>query len=238
MITETAYLEPTATTAKSTMVATDQSTDFTNCENKSETLNVVTNGAYSFRATAKLNNNNETENELDYDNVDTDGDDVTDYGRPKKLQKSLTGNNLINQLDCDFSSLKTSAKPTTNPQLRQTSTIKLLTNSDSNQSDGQPQQTANNQSSSGRRKQNLIDNEFEDNFECLVSKDNSSSTAQSDNSPKVPPLRIVISSSTAGRNSKDLNQNSNNYVVSTSIESSSNSNDSNKKDSADNFYLT
>lgn len=230
MITETTYLEQATSTTKSTMVATDQSTDFTNCENKSETLNVVTNGAYSFRSASnslqsKLNNNNETENELDFD---VDSEDVTDYGRPKKLQKSLTGNNIINQLDNDFNHKSTS----------KSSSNKLLVNND--QTDVAQLVSSNNNQTSTRRKPNLLDtNDLDDNFICQQSRENSSTIGENNNnSPKVPPLRIVISSSTSGRSSKDVNQNSNNYVVSSTVDSSStNSNDGVKKEN-DNFYLT
>lgn len=245
MIAETAYLD---TTAKSTtMVATDQSTDFTNCENKSETLNVVSNG-FSFKSTSnsKLN---ETESELDLENVETN-EDVTDYCRPKKLQKSLTGNNnLINQqqtnsvfgqIDSDFNLKTTAANKSTSNQFLKTNNKNQLTNNQNNDNDLNNQQT----SGTSRRKQNLIDNEYEDNYD---------SSAAKDNSPKVPPLRIVISSTSGptGRNSKDLNQtNTNdhssvNYVVSTAVDSQvtssssfSNSQNDKKETKPENFYLT
>lgn len=222
MITETAYLE-----TKSTMVATDQSTDFTNCENKSETLNVVTNGNFSFRSTAstatKLNETKLTETENELDDIQTDDD----LSRPKKLQKGLNqgligNNNLINQQQQQQSSLDDNLKSN-----------KLLTENE-NHSNSQQQSTG------SRRKQNLIDNEYEDNFECLISKD--SSTLDCNNSsPKVPPLRIVISSSTASRNSKDhLNQTNSNYVVSTAAVDSQSSNSSinDKREDNNSFYLT
>ena len=224
MIAETTYLETTAT---KTMVATDQNTDFTNCENKSETLNVV-NGNFSFRSTvAKLN---EPESELDI--IETN-EDVTDYGRPKKLQKSvnnqnLIGNNLINQQQQQID----------NDNLK--SKINLLTENDqanNNQSNQQQQQQ------SSRRRQNLIDTECEDNFGCLIAKDSNNQSSLECNSPKVPPLRIVISaSSTAGRSSKDhLSQSNNpNYVVSTTstLESQTSSSSNNDKKEDNNFYLT
>lgn len=222
MITETAYLDSTVTTKSANMVATDHSADFTNCENKSQTLNVVTNGAYSFRSSTKQLN--ETDNELD--NINNEAEDAGDYGRPKKLQKGLAnqGNNsnLINQQQSfgQLESSETSFKG------------KLFADSE---------QTNSNQSAAGgRRKANLTETEYEENFECLASKDNAS--VDNNSSPKVPPLRIVISSSTAGRSSKDhLNLANSNYVVSTAAvdhSSSSNSQTANDKKEESGFYST
>lgn len=206
MITETAYLDSTATTKSASMVATDHSADFTNCENKSQTLNVVTNGTYSFRSSTKQLN--ETDHELDNNEVD----EAADYGRPKKLQKGLAnqGNNsnLINQQP-SFGQLESNENSFKG---------KLF---DSEQSNS-------NQQSGGRRKANAADGEYEENFECLASKEHSP-VDYNNSSPKVPPLRIVISSSTAGRSSKDhLTLANSNYVVSSApVDHSSNSNGSN-----------
>lgn len=227
MITETAYLDSTPTTKSANMVATDHSADFTNCENKSQTLNVVTNGAYSFRSATKQLN--ETENELD--NINNEAEDAADYGRPKKLQKGLAnqGNNsnLINQQP-SFGQLESSE-----------TSFKGKLFGDSEQQSNNQQQSAT--SGGGRRKANLADSEYEENFECLASKDHPSSVDNNNSSPKVPPLRIVISSSTTGRSSKDhLNMANSNYVVSTAAvdHSSSSSQTANDKKEESGFYST
>lgn len=208
MITETAYLD--ATTKSASMVATDHSVDFTNCENKSQTLNVVTNGTYSFRSSTKTLN--ETDNELD--NLNTEAEEAADYGRPKKLQKGLAnqGNNSnqINQQQ-SFGQLESNENSFKG---------KLFADSE--------QQSNSNQQSGGRRKANLADGDYEENFECLATRDHSSSVDNNNSSPKVPPLRIVISSATAGRSSKDhLTLANSNYVVSSApVDHSSSSNSS------------
>ena len=193
MITETAHFE---TTKSNTMVATtDQSTnDFTNCENKSDQLNVVS--TFQFKSTTSTTTKLADDNS-ELENYETN-EDVTDFGRPKKLQKSLNqnlqANNSINQQQSIFGQLESDFNLT---NLNNNLTNNLNSNLNNNNSNNnnnlinlkstttksqQIFKTTNNdlindqtnEQSTSRRKQNLIDNEFNDNYDqCSIPKDNS-----------------------------------------------------------------